>query len=89
MLTQFAIDRGLNISFIEEMPLGVIGDHDRAEAYYPSDQIRSDLEQRYTLVPTTETTGGPARYYRVAGTETRPLGGQRPKGAWGHQDTRG
>jgi GTP 3',8-cyclase len=71
VLVQFAIDRGMDISFIEEMPLGVIGDHDRAEAYYSSDQIKSDLERCFTLVPTTETTGGPSRYYRVAGTDTR------------------
>lgn len=70
-LTQFAIDRGMDISFIEEMPLGVIGDHDRAEAYYSSDRIKADLECLHTLVPTTESTGGPARYYRVAGTDTR------------------
>jgi GTP 3',8-cyclase len=70
-LTEFAVDRGMDISFIEEMPLGVIGEHDRAEAYYSSDRIKADLEQRYTLLPTTETTGGPSRYYRVSGTETR------------------
>lgn len=70
-LVQFAIDRGMDISFIEEMPLGVIGDHDRAEAFYSSDQIKNDLERRFTLVPTTETTGGPSRYYRVAGVDTR------------------
>jgi cyclic pyranopterin phosphate synthase len=70
-LTQYAIDRGLDIAFIEEMPLGVIGDHDRAEAYYSSDRIKADLERDYTLLPTTETTGGPARYYRIPGTDTR------------------
>ncbi len=70
-LTRFAIDRGMDVSFIEEMPLGVIGDHDRAEAYYSSDRIRADLEQAFTLLPTTEITGGPSRYYRVAGTDTR------------------
>jgi GTP 3',8-cyclase len=70
-LTRFAVDRGMDISFIEEMPLGVIGDHDRAEAYYSSDRIKADLETRYTLIPTTETTGGPSRYYRLSGTDTR------------------
>ena len=70
-LTQFAVDRGMDIAFIEEMPLGVIGDHDRAEEYYSSDQIKADLDRVHTLIPTTETTGGPARYYRVAGTESR------------------
>ncbi len=70
-LVQFAIDKGIDISFIEEMPLGIIGDHDRAEAYYSSDQIRVDLEQVFTLVATTESTGGPARYYRIPDTNTR------------------
>jgi cyclic pyranopterin phosphate synthase len=70
-LVAFAVRRGIDISFIEEMPVGVIGDHDRAEAYYSSDRIRHDLEARYTLVPTTESTGGPSRYYRVAGTDSK------------------
>jgi len=70
-LVQFAIDRGIDVSFIEEMPLGTIDDHDRAAAYYPSDEIRRDLESRYNLIPTAETTGGPSRYFRVADTATR------------------
>ena len=70
-LVRFAIDRGMDISFIEEMPLGLIDDHDRAEAYYASDEIRRDLERDLTLLATTENTGGPSRYYRVAGTDTR------------------
>ena len=70
-LVRFAASRGMDISFIEEMPLGVIGDHDRAEAYYSSDQIKADLEQVFTLVATSETTGGPSRYYRLAETGTR------------------
>jgi len=70
-LVGFAVDKGINISFIEEMPLGVVGDHDRAEAFYSSEQIRQDLAAHFTLVPTTETTGGPARYYRIPGSETR------------------
>ena len=64
-LVQFALDRGLDISFIEEMPLGVIGEHDRAEAYYASSEIRRDLAERFELIPTTETTGGPSRYWRI------------------------
>jgi cyclic pyranopterin phosphate synthase len=70
-LVGFAIERGINISFIEEMPLGKIGDHDRAEAFYSSDEIHRDLSSTYQLIPTTESTGGPARYHRIPGTETR------------------
>lgn len=70
-LVRYASERDMDISFIEEMPLGVIGDHDRAEVYYSSDQIRNDLEKEFTLVPTTETTGGPSKYYKLTGTGTR------------------
>jgi cyclic pyranopterin phosphate synthase len=70
-LVRFAMDNGMDISFIEEMPLGVIGDHDRAEAYYSSDRIREDLAAHFSLMATTETTGGPSKYYRVPGTDSR------------------
>ena len=70
-LVQFAIDKNIDISFIEEMPLGLIGDHDRAEVYYSSDQIRADIEKIMTLTPTTDSTGGPSKYYKIPDTETR------------------
>ena len=70
-LVQFSIDLGIDITFIEEMPLGVIDDHDRAEVYYSSDQVRQDIETRFELLPTAETTGGPSRYFRIPGTKSR------------------
>ncbi len=70
-LTRFAAARGMDISFIEEMPLGAIREHDRAEAYYSSDAILQDLQRELELIATTESTGGPARYYRLPGSNTR------------------
>ncbi len=70
-LVRFAIEKGINISFIEEMPIGQLGEHDRAASFYSSEQIRADLAPHFSLVPTAETTGGPARYYRIPQTETR------------------
>ena len=70
-LVAFAIGKGLDLSFIEEMPLGRIDGHDRAEEYYSSDQIKRDLEQHFNLLPSPETTGGPSRYFRIGGTRTR------------------
>lgn len=70
-LVEFAGARGMDISFIEEMPLGVIGEHERAESYYSSDAVKADLEARYTLLPTTESTGGPARYFKIIETGAR------------------
>lgn len=70
-LVNYASDRGMDISFIEEMPLGVIGDHDRAEVFYSSDEIKRDIEQVYELVPTTETTNGPSKYFKLPEKGTR------------------
>lgn len=70
-LVRFARERDMDISFIEEMPLGTIGDHDRAEAFFSSDEIKAELEKDFTLVPTTETTGGPSKYFRIPETNTR------------------
>lgn len=70
-LTKFAMEKGLDITFIEEMPLGVIDEHNRAESYYSSDHIRKDLNSIFTLRRTSESTGGPATYFRTAESSTR------------------
>ncbi len=70
-LAHFAVDKGLDVSFIEEMPLGVIGGRDRFGSFYPSDQVREDLARVFDLRPVSQRTGGPSRYWQVAGTQTR------------------
>ncbi|MEQ1544215.1 GTP 3',8-cyclase MoaA [Methyloglobulus sp.] len=70
-LVQFAVDKGIDISFIEEMPLGVVSQHDRSSAYYSSDCIKADLATQFSLLASTEKTGGPSVYYKVQGTDTR------------------
>ena len=70
-LVQYAVDKGIDISFIEEMPLGVVAKHDRSEAYYSSALIKQDLAETFSLVASTEKTGGPSNYFKVAGTQTR------------------
>jgi len=73
-LVEFVRERNMDISFIEEMPLGEIGDHDRAETYYSSDKLREFLQNHYELTATTEQTGGPAKYYRFADNEQSRIG---------------
>jgi GTP 3',8-cyclase len=70
-LVQFAVDKGIDISFIEEMPLGFVSQHDRSAAYYSSDCIKADLAGHFSLIASTEKTGGPSVYYKVQGTQTR------------------
>ena len=71
-LLEFIRQRGMDISFIEEMPLGLMGDDsDRAATYYSSDQILADLMQRYELTASNEKTGGPAKYFRFKDSDSR------------------
>ncbi len=70
-LVAFAVSHGLDISFIEEMPLGRIDSHDRALTFCSSDEVRALVEARYALSPSDHLTGGPSRYWQVAGSGTR------------------
>jgi cyclic pyranopterin phosphate synthase len=68
-LVQFALDHELDLSFIEEMPLGEI--HGRSNTYISSEETRELLARRFELIPSTESSGGPARYWRIPGSESR------------------
>ncbi|WP_336365979.1 GTP 3',8-cyclase MoaA [Marinobacter sp. C2H3] len=70
-LVNFARQKGVDITFIEEMPLGEISEHDRGLALCTSDEVRQILSRHYDLVATTEDSGGPARYYRMPDSDTR------------------
>jgi len=68
-LVAFAIANELDISFIEEMPLGQI--HGRSNTFISSEETRALLAQQFELIPSTENSGGPARYWRIPGSESR------------------
>jgi len=65
-LVQFALERDLDITFIEEMPLGQITEHGRKELLCTSAEIRQSLSQSFELVSSDARSGGPARYWTVS-----------------------
>jgi GTP 3',8-cyclase len=67
-LVQFAIENKIDISFIEEMPLGEV-DHARKSTFVSNADTLKLLQNNFALLPSTETTGGPARYWRVANSD--------------------
>ena len=69
-LVRFAVGKGIDISFIEEMPLGSI-DRSRADTYFSSDEALALLQPHFELVSSAETTGGPAHYWRIPGARTK------------------
>lgn len=70
-LVGFALERGVDIAFIEEMPLGNPSDHEREQTLCTNDWVRSVIEQRYTLIPTPSRTAGPSKYWQVEGSKNR------------------
>ena len=72
-LVDFACRRGIDIAFIEEMPLGHIVEHNRVLSFCSSQQLRDIIGKRYIMHALGEPEGnaGPARYYSLPGTTTR------------------
>jgi cyclic pyranopterin phosphate synthase len=64
-LVAFAQSRGLDISFIEEMPLGVIDEHSRQLTFMSSDEIRQIIANEMTVIPSQYHTAGPSRYWQI------------------------
>ncbi|MEO1223119.1 MAG: GTP 3',8-cyclase MoaA [Pseudomonadota bacterium] len=62
---------GYDLTFIEVMPMGDIGGETRVDQYLPLSVLRADIEKRWTLTDLDYSTGGPARYVRVAETGRR------------------
>ncbi len=69
-LAAFAIEQGLDISFIEEMPLGDVN-HTRSASYVSNEETLSFLRARYDLISSSESTGGPARYWKIPNSTTK------------------
>ncbi|MBS0268432.1 MAG: GTP 3',8-cyclase MoaA [Proteobacteria bacterium] len=69
-LIRFAHGRGADLTLIETMPLGDIGE-DRTDQYLPLSIVRARLMNRLTLQDIPYRTGGPARYVTVKETGGR------------------
>jgi cyclic pyranopterin phosphate synthase len=66
----WCLSNGLDLTLIETMPLGDIDDA-REDSYLPLTALLPALQSRWTLTPSGHRTGGPARYYSVAGHSNR------------------
>lgn len=67
-LVEWCRDWGMDLTFIEVMPMGDLGTEDRLDQYWSLDDVRAELAKRWTLTDTQERTGGPARYVRIEET---------------------
>lgn len=72
-LTRFAVDRGLDISFIEEMPLGNISSHERSDSAVANVSIKEQLHQAFGLEDSDfyDAASGPARYMKLVNSDSK------------------
>jgi cyclic pyranopterin phosphate synthase len=69
-LIEWAHGKGMDLTLIEVMPMGEIGEG-RLDQYVPLSLVRARLAKQFTLSDLDESTGGPARYVRVGETGGR------------------
>ena len=67
-LVRWCGDEGHDLTFIEVMPMGDLGNEDRLDQYWSLSDLRERLSERFTLLDLAERTGGPARYVRLQET---------------------
>src|SRR2546430_12512231 len=69
-MVEWAHGRGMELTLIEVMPLGDVGEG-RLDQYLPLSIVRARLAERFTLEDIDYRSGGPARYVKVAETGGR------------------
>ena len=70
-ITDRCASKNLDLTFIEVMPMGELGEEDRKSQYWSLRDLRKKLEENYSLHNLEESTGGPARYVRVEETKQK------------------
>ena len=69
-LVEFAIKKNIDISFIEEMPLGDTA-FSRKSTFTSNDEILKKIKTNYLIDKIDYRTGGPAEYWQILGTKSR------------------
>ncbi|WP_425101176.1 GTP 3',8-cyclase MoaA [Tropicibacter sp. S64] len=67
-MAEWCAERDMDLTWIEVMPMGDIGNEQRLDQYWKLTDLRARLAERYTLTDLPESTGGPARYVRLEET---------------------
>ncbi|MEL7177791.1 MAG: GTP 3',8-cyclase MoaA, partial [Pseudomonadota bacterium] len=67
-LIDWCASRDMDLTFIEVMPMGDIGNENRLDQYWSLKDMRQTIGEQFTMTDLAERTGGPARYIRLEET---------------------
>jgi len=70
-LTEWCAERDMDMTWIEVMPMGDLGNENRLDQYWSLKDLRATLAEQYTVIDSTERSGGPARYVRLEETSQK------------------
>ena len=70
-IVDWCAERYMDLTFIEVMPMGDLGNEDRLDQYWSLKDLRGRLAERFTLSDLAERSGGPARYVRLEETQQK------------------
>ena len=70
-MVSYCAERDFTLRMIETMPLGSSGQNAYLKSSLSVSDIKQKLAEQYTLLPSTMPGGGPARYFKIAGSETK------------------
>ncbi len=70
-LVRYCGDQNFDLTFIEVMPMGDLGNENRQSQYWPLSDLRQELDKKWTLIDNNHNTGGPSRY-----TDVKETGGR-------------
>ena len=65
LITQWCSDLGMDLTWIEVMPMGDLGTEDRLGQYWSLKEVQRKYSEQFTVTELAERTGGPARYVRL------------------------
>ena len=67
----WCIEKDFDLTFIETMPMGDIGNENRLNHFLSLDELKKNITQRYDLEDISFSTGGPARYSKISGSDIK------------------
>ena len=70
-LVNWCIEKEFDLTFIETMPMGDIGNENRLNHFLSLDKLKKDLNSKYELRDISLSTGGPARYSKIKGSDIK------------------
>ncbi len=67
-MVNWCAHKGIDLTFIEVMPMGEMGDENRLDQFWSLADLRARLRENFTLEPLVMSTGGPATYMKIKET---------------------